>query len=51
MSTKDIPRVQKLKMNISRAKASFGLCAKSSSLIFFIPEKGRLRFTVLSMPQ
>ena len=51
MSIKDIPRVQKLNMNMSRAKSMFGFRDRSRPLIFLISLKGMLLFTVLSMPQ
>ena len=51
MSTNDMPRVQKLKRNMSRAKSKDGVKDKSSSLICLIFAKDKLRFTVLSIPQ
>lgn len=48
MSTKDMPRVQKLKRNMSRAKSKDGVKDKSSSLICLIFAKDKLLFTVLS---
>lgn len=51
MSMKDIPRVQKLKINMSLAKSKLGFRDRSSSFIFRISSITIHLFTVLSMPQ
>ena len=48
---KDIPRVQKLNMNMSLAKSILGFRDKSKPLILLTSLNDRLLFTVLSIPQ
>lgn len=51
MSMNDMPRVQKLKMNMSRAKSKAGVRDSSSSFILLISSNVRLLLAVLSIPQ